>query len=163
MGRRSGSAAFARHSMSGHGKNAELLTKGSRHAFSGSAHKLRRNNRWCATSHDGLGMNVTGNRGKWKHILHCWKQSLKAAVAGGNPTSQQEVMNENRSRYRALVETKPEMARNAVRNKQQYLVRDRNRTEGSEAWDSDIKEVAVARLQQQIVSMYFLKARSLAS
>ena len=69
----------------------------------------------------------------------------------------------NRSRYRALVETTPEMARNAVRNKQQYLVRDRNRTEGSEAWDSDIKEVAVARLQQQIESMHFLKARSLAS
>ena len=56
----------------------------------------------------------------------------------------------NRSRYRALMETTPEMARNAVRNKQQYLVRERNRTEGSEAWDSDIEEVVEARLEQQI-------------
>ena len=45
------------------------------------------------------------------------------------------------------------MDRNTVRKKQQHLPREMKHIESSEAWDSDIKEVAMVRLQQQIESL----------
>ena len=46
------------------------------------------------------------------------------------------------------METAPEMNRNTVQEQKQDLVQEGKRVEGSEAWDSDIEEVAMARLQK---------------
>ena len=46
------------------------------------------------------------------------------------------------------METALEMDRNTVQEQKQDLVQEEKHVEGSEAWDSDIEEVAMARLQK---------------
>ena len=46
------------------------------------------------------------------------------------------------------METALEMDRNTVQEQKQDLVQDEKHVEGSEAWDSDIEEMATARLQK---------------
>ena len=45
------------------------------------------------------------------------------------------------------------MDRSTIRKKKQDLLREKKHIESSEAWDSDIKEVAMAKLQQHIGSL----------
>ena len=50
------------------------------------------------------------------------------------------------------METTPEVDRNAVLEKLEFRQEKKN-VEGSEVWDSEVKELALARLQQQTESL----------
>ena len=51
------------------------------------------------------------------------------------------------------METTLELGRNVVRHRKQECLRKKKRIEGSEVCDSEVKEMAVARLQQQVESL----------
>ena len=59
------------------------------------------------------------------------------------------------------MESTLEMDRNAVRHKKLKCLREKNRAEGSEVWDSEVKELAVVRLQQQQIESMELRMQEL--
>ena len=155
---------FARHLMCGQGRSAARVVRGSRLGCSGST--SRRSNSVCGTSRRravrawtqwpcsvGLGRNVTGSRRTWKQRLQSYKLQLQEVV---HQVGSRELMKER------SVQVKRSLSLWRRRLKWTgMLCGTGNKNVSGERSDSEVKELALARSQQRVVSFWSHKKRNL--